>query len=79
VATVEATRSWDPGAEVDAAVAALLDIGQHVARAAIWFAIVGLPVLAVLGVVFAIAWFVFRRFRRPPAPGVPVVLDQAGS
>jgi hypothetical protein len=79
VATVEAARTWDPGAEVDAAVAALVDIGQQAARAGIWFAIVWLPVGVVLGVVLAVAWFLARRLRRALAPSTPTALDQAGS
>ena len=46
---------WDPARDVDAASAKLVRIGQKATTAGIWFAIVGLPILAALGVAIGIA------------------------
>ena len=78
--TIEAVKqvsdSWDPAGEVDRAGASLVGFLQTAANAGIWFAIVWLPILAVLGVLVAVALFVLRRFgfvRRvaPPSPPAP--------
>ncbi|HEX8939706.1 MAG TPA: DUF4349 domain-containing protein [Candidatus Limnocylindrales bacterium] len=78
VAVTAATRSWDPGAELDRAVAQLVEVGQALATGLIWFAIVWLPVLLLVGLVALVAWLVARRlgFRRggqtrPPLPATP--------
>ena len=42
---------WDPAADADAATGTLIWIGQRVASFGIWVAIVGLPILLVIGVV----------------------------
>jgi hypothetical protein len=67
--TIQTSRGWDPGAQLDQASSALLAIGQALASAGIWLVVVGLPVgLAVL-VVLALAFVLARRIRRsgPPA------------
>ena len=78
--TIEAVKqvsdSWDPAGEVDRAGASLVGFLQLAANAGIWFAIVWLPIIAVLGILTVIALFVLRRFgfvRRdaPPSPPAP--------
>lgn len=56
-----AAKSWDPGAEVERAFAALIDVAQTVAGVAIWLGIVVLPVVVVGLVVLAVALRVGRR------------------
>jgi hypothetical protein len=78
-AVSETSKGWDPAMELDHASAQLLGIGQSLATAAIWFAIVWLPVLLALGVLLLIFRFVVGRlglFRRPdggpgPEPALP--------
>ena len=66
----DAAAAWDPGSTFGNAVAALVSAGQGLADAAIWFLIVGLPIL----VIVAIVVFLAIRFRpaagrlAPPAP-----------
>jgi len=65
IAPVAQTQSaWDPGAEVEKAIAALLSVGQVVSTAAIWLLIVGLPLLLTVGIAAAAAWAVARRAGR---------------
>ncbi|HEY7968916.1 MAG TPA: DUF4349 domain-containing protein [Candidatus Limnocylindrales bacterium] len=54
---------WDPGRDIDAASAKLVRIGQKATTAGIWFAIVGLPIIAALGIAVAIAWLAYRGYR----------------
>ena len=64
----EASSTWDPGETVSNAVSALLQIGQGLATVGIWLAIVGLPLIVVLGV---IAFILGRAgvLRRPVRAG----------
>jgi hypothetical protein len=63
----QAGEDWDPGATVGNAYAALLDLGQGLASAGIWLAIVGLPLLVVLAViVLLVLRFVPASRRRLP-------------
>lgn len=68
------TMSFDPKATFDHALAALVGIGQTVVSAAIWFAIVWLPVLLVLAVLALVGRRVFTAVRRrmPSAQKPPV-------
>jgi hypothetical protein len=66
-AVTVAQKGFDPGAEVDRATASLVDIAQALAGGGIWFAIVWLPVLLVLGVLGLIGLAVGRRVRRTRA------------
>ena len=75
VATTVAAKGWDPAAVVDEAAASMISILQSLANAGIWFVIVGLPILIVLGLLVAASAWMFRRVgpvRRdpilPPAP-----------
>jgi hypothetical protein len=67
------SEDWDPGAQVAAAVAALLGVGQGLVTGLIWIGVVILPVALVVGVV---ALVVLRggmelRRRAPAAPTPP--------
>ncbi len=71
-----AADSWDPLSEIDKAGASLVGFVQGLATAGIWFVIVWLPILAVVGFVIAAVVVVGRRFglfRRsaPPMPPMP--------
>jgi hypothetical protein len=75
-----AQDKFDPRSEVDRATASLVEILQGLARAGIWFGIVWLPMLLVLGVVGLGVWLVARRrlpgraadgWGGPGAPGGP--------
>lgn len=70
-----ATNKWDPGKTVSDAIAAVIDAGQGFANGAIWFAIVWLPGLIVLGILL---WLLKRlmpglrrRMAKPAAPAAP--------
>ena len=52
---VEQSQTWDPGAQLDRALASLMGIGQGLLDGAIWFAVVWLPILLVLSVIVLIA------------------------
>jgi len=76
----EQTGTWDPGAELDGAVASLVGIGQGLLDAAIWFAVVWLPILGVLAIVGLLVLRGVLELRRrlpaearstPPAPDRP--------
>ena len=56
-----AQDKFDPRSEVDRATASLVEILQGLATAGIWFGIVWLPILLVLGVVGLGVWLVVRR------------------
>jgi hypothetical protein len=63
-AVVQASRGWDPGAQLDQASAALIGIGQALASVGIWLVVVGLPIAIVVLLIGGLAWFVARRVRR---------------
>ncbi|HEY4190018.1 MAG TPA: DUF4349 domain-containing protein [Candidatus Limnocylindrales bacterium] len=67
----ETAKGWDPSTDVDGALATLIKAGQTLVSGAIWFGIVWLPVLAVLGVILLIVRRVLRRVA-PAKPGGPV-------
>ncbi len=79
VAVTAATSGWDPAAIVDSALATSVSVVQGVATAAIWFVIVWLPILVVLGLISLVVVTIARRFglgRRVaagPPPSTPVV------
>jgi hypothetical protein len=73
VAVTEAAQRWDPGTEADNAAATLVSVLQGVATAGIWFGIVWLPILLVIGLVALAVALVLRRAgvrigRRPAGP-----------
>lgn len=64
---------WDPGAELNRAIASLVGIGQAIANGLIWFAVVWLPILLVLTVLAAVAVRGVLEVRRrvPQEPASP--------
>lgn len=62
VAQVQST--WDPGAQLENAVAALVGIGQGLLGAGIWLVIVWLPIMACLAVAGFVGWRVILALRR---------------
>ena len=82
VATEAAAKGWEPGAVVDEAAASMISILQSLADAGIWFLIVWLPIVIVLGGLAAVGLWIARRAgigRRsaailppPPPPGEPM-------
>lgn len=79
IAVQTVAKGWDPANEVDRASASLVSVLQRLASAGIWFVIVWLPVLLVLGILLAGGVWGLRRlglFRARPAiegwpPAVP--------
>ncbi len=76
VAVQAAAKGWEPATVVDEAAATMVAVLQNLATAGIWFLIVWLPILLVLGVLTLIAVWIGRRLgvgRRgsgavPPTP-----------
>ncbi len=66
----QAAKGWNPGADVDAAAAALIGATQQLASAAIWFVIVWLPFLLLALIVLLVVARLLRRFG--PKPSVAV-------
>jgi hypothetical protein len=74
VETNVASQGWDLGHEIDAAVAALVRLGQGSASVLIWLAVVVLPIVIVLAVILYIGYRIRRRWlatRPAPAPYSP--------
>jgi hypothetical protein len=61
VAVQAATQGWEPAVVVDEASASLVDILQALTTAGIWFAIVWLPVLLLIGGVALVVGLILRR------------------
>ncbi len=75
VAVQETAKDWNPGKDVDAATATLIELGQGLVRFAIWFVIVLLPLLLVLTVLVVLTRKAGRRWlpkREPAAPTKPI-------
>jgi flagellar basal body-associated protein FliL len=68
----EARTGWDPQAEIDRALAQLVQLGQAVATVGIWLLIVALPVLLAVGIVVGGLALVARRFAPRPEVSAPV-------
>lgn len=76
VAVQVAQKGWDPSTSVDEATASLIGVVQGLTTAGIWFAIVWLPVLLVLGLIAVAVIAIMRRVgliapRRRGGTGVP--------
>ena len=80
VAVQVAAKGWEPATVVDEAAATMVAVLQNLATAGIWFAIVWLPILLVLGVLSLIAVWIGRRLGlgRPRSGGVPPTSPVAG-
>ena len=76
-AVVISQQKFDPKDQVDQATASLVDILQGLTTAGIWFAIVWLPILLVLGLFAGIAWVLLRR--RGGTPVMPGFGPGAGA
>jgi len=61
VAVDVAARGWEPRVVVDEATASLVNVLQALTTAGIWFAIVWLPLLLVLGAIVALVVWIGRR------------------
>ncbi len=78
VAVTQAREGWDAAAEIDRAAATLVGLGQGLVSAAIWVAIVLVPLALIVALGIGVAWFVARRLRPrraaplAPTPDVPV-------
>lgn len=74
VAVEVATKDWTPATAIDEAMASLISSLQGLTDAGIWFVIVWLPILIVLGVIAGVAVFIARRMgvgrsrNLPPTP-----------
>ena len=73
-----AQQNWEPTTVVDEAAATMVSVLQGLATAGIWFAIVWLPILLIIGLVAGIVVFIARRLgygRRTPGglPPAPIV------
>ncbi len=85
VATTVAAKGWDPGAVMDEAAASMISVLQSLAEAGIWFVIVWLPILIVLGLLVGAGAWLFRRIGPvrggailpPPTPPAPPVEPMA--
>jgi len=79
-AVVISQQKFDPASEVDRAAATLVDVLQGLATAGIWFAIVWLPILFVLGLIGFLAWLAARRrFGRGAGAAVASGASASGS
>ena len=74
VAVTQVREGWDPAAEIDRAAATLVGLGQGLLNAAIWVAIVVLPLALLVGLVVAAAWLLARRLR-PRSTAGPAPTD----
>lgn len=61
VAVEVAQKDWDPKTVVDEASASLIEVLQTLTSAGIWFAIVWLPILLVLGAIALVVTWIVRR------------------
>jgi hypothetical protein len=68
----QTAEGWDPTRDVDGATATLIEAGQSIVSAAIWFGIVWLPVILVLVVIALVVRWAFRRFAPKARPMDPI-------
>jgi hypothetical protein len=69
--TTSVTKDWSLGEQVDHALAVLVQVGQGLATAAVWFVIVVLPFMLVGLLALAVLLLVGRRVAARPTPGGP--------
>ena len=74
-------EAWDPGAELNRALASLVGIGQGLMDGLIWFTVVWLPILLVLAllVLVALRGVLEVRRRLPPASAARPARDDLGA
>jgi hypothetical protein len=78
VAVTQVSEGWDPAREIDQAAAALVGLGQGLARGGIWLLIVWLPIFIVGGLLALGVFAVARRIRRTaPSPSSPAGAAEA--
>jgi hypothetical protein len=79
----EQAETWDPGAQLDRALASLVGIGQGLLDGAIWFVVVWLPILLVLAIIGLVLYrgVLEARRRLPPArpPVSPPATDRTNA
>ena len=68
----EAAKGWDPADDVDGATATLIGAGQTLVSGSIWFAIVWLPLIAVIVVLALVGRWAFRRLAPRGGPSAPI-------
>jgi len=68
----QTAKGWDPAKDVDGATATLIEAGQAIVSAAIWFGIVWLPVILVLVVIALVVRWAVRRFLPKARPMDPI-------
>jgi hypothetical protein len=68
----QTTETWNPGEQLDRALASLVGIGQSLLDGLIWFVVVWLPVLLVLGLLVLVALRGVLEVRRRLPPAAPV-------
>lgn len=76
-----AQKGWDPSSVIDEAAASMVSVLQGLATAGIWFVIVWLPILLIVGLVAVIAVAIARRLgygRRTPGPLPPAPIAGEG-
>jgi hypothetical protein len=68
----QVSEDFDPAAIVQEALASLVGLGQQLVEFGIWFVIVGLPALLVIGLIVFVVFRIIRRMNpgrsTPPAP-----------
>ena len=74
------TEAWDPGAQLDRALASLVGMGQGLLDGLIWFTVVWLPILLVLAVIALVALRgVLEVRRRMPSATPPPARDEGAA
>jgi hypothetical protein len=74
----QTTETWNPGEQLDRALASLVGIGQALLDGLIWFVVVWLPVLLVLGLLVLVALRGVLEVRRRLPPTGHVATAPAG-
>jgi hypothetical protein len=78
VAVTQVSEGWDPAREIDQAAAALVGLGQGLARAGIWLLVVWLPIFILGGLLALVVFAVARRIRpAAPSPATPPAATEA--
>lgn len=73
------TAAWDPGAQLDSALASLVGMGQGLLDGLIWFTVVWLPILLVLAVIGLVALRGVLEVRRRMPGAAPAASDEGAA